>query len=86
MTVPQTQSVKERAADDADQSNGAECTPPEPAVTHRLATELPADLLDQAGELLDWLIGYAFDTLEASRLTLRVTPGAAPSHLPPAVL
>jgi hypothetical protein len=35
--------------------------------------ELPADVLDPQGELLDWVIGYSFDTLDAAQLTLRVT-------------
>jgi hypothetical protein len=44
--------------------------------------ELPADVLDSEGELLDWVIGYAFDTLDATQLTLRVTMGGgAPGRL-----
>jgi hypothetical protein len=43
--------------------------------------ELPADVLDLQGELLDRVIGYAFDTLNASQLTLQVTVDALPSHL-----
>ena len=39
--------------------------------------ELPRDLLDEQGQLLDWVIGYAFDTLEARHLDLRIV---APSH------
>jgi hypothetical protein len=38
--------------------------------------ELPVDVLDSEGELLDWVIGYAFDTLDAAQLTLRITVGA----------
>jgi hypothetical protein len=34
--------------------------------------ELPQDLLDEQGQLLDWVIGYAFDTLEAHHLDLRI--------------
>ena len=40
--------------------------------------ELPADVLDGEGELLDWVIGYAFDTLDAAQLTLRVTATGIP--------
>ena len=44
--------------------------------------ELSADVLDSDGELLDWVMGYAFDTLDAAQLTLRVTVGAgAPGRL-----
>ena len=35
--------------------------------------ELCSPLLDDDGALIDWLIGFAFDTLGASRLELRVT-------------
>jgi hypothetical protein len=41
--------------------------------------ELPVDVLDSEGELLDWVIGYAFDTLDATQLTLRVTVGTGAS-------
>ena len=34
--------------------------------------ELPQDLLDEQGQLLDWVIGYAFDTLAARHLDLRI--------------
>ena len=55
---------------------------PDPNRPHQVAdaaglrtyrAELPADVLDSEGEFLDWVIGYAFDTLDAARLTLRVT-------------
>jgi hypothetical protein len=45
--------------------------------TYRL--DLPADALDSEGELLDWVIGYAFDTLDATLLTLRVTVASGTS-------
>jgi hypothetical protein len=38
--------------------------------------ELPLDLLDEQGELLDWVIGFAFDTLAARHLDLRIVAGA----------
>jgi quercetin dioxygenase-like cupin family protein len=38
----------------------------------RYCAEVSYDLLDQQGELLDWLIGIAFDTLDAHVLDLRV--------------
>ncbi len=38
--------------------------------------ELPLDLLDEGGQLLDWVIGFAFDTLAARHLDLRITAGA----------
>jgi hypothetical protein len=34
--------------------------------------ELSLDLLDEQGSLLDWVIGYAFDTLHARHLDLRI--------------
>jgi len=37
--------------------------------------ELPLDLLDEEGQLLDWVIGFAFDTLEACHLDLRIVAG-----------
>jgi hypothetical protein len=36
--------------------------------------ELAQDLLDEQGQLLDWLIGFAFDTLGTRVLDLRVVP------------
>ena len=38
--------------------------------------ELPSDLLDTHGQLIDRVISFAFDTLGASRLDLRVTPSS----------
>jgi hypothetical protein len=39
--------------------------------------EVPSDVLDEAGEMIDWLITYTFDTLGARHLELRVKPDAA---------
>jgi hypothetical protein len=39
--------------------------------------ELTQDLLDEQGQMLDWVIGYAFDTLDAQHLDLRIV---AASH------
>ena len=36
--------------------------------------ELAQDLLDEQGQLIDWLIGFAFDTLQTRVLDLRVVP------------
>ena len=36
--------------------------------------ELAQDLLDEQGQLIDWLIGFAFDTLGTRVLDLRVVP------------
>jgi hypothetical protein len=36
--------------------------------------ELAHNLLDEQGQLLDWLIGYVFDTLGTRVLDLRVVP------------
>jgi hypothetical protein len=38
--------------------------------------EVPSDTLDEDGEVIDWLIGYTFDTLGASHLDLRVVSSA----------
>ena len=38
--------------------------------------ELSSDLLDSHGQLIDRVISFAFDTLGASRLDLRVTPSS----------
>ena len=40
--------------------------------------ELAQELLDEQGQLLDWLIGFAFDTLGTRVLDLRVVP---PEHI-----
>ena len=39
-------------------------------------TELSSDQLDIHGQLLDQVISFAFDTLGARRLDLRVTPAS----------
>lgn len=52
--------------------------PPRAALRRSFHAEVSADLLDPQGELIDWLIGYAFDTLDVTQLTLRVTSGATP--------
>ena len=36
--------------------------------------ELAQDLLDEQGQLIDWLIGFAFETLGTRVLDLRVVP------------
>jgi hypothetical protein len=36
--------------------------------------EVAQDLLDEQGRLIDWLIGFAFDTLEMRVLDLRIVP------------
>ena len=36
--------------------------------------ELAQDLLDEQGQLIDWLIGFVFDTLGARSLDLRFVP------------
>ena len=36
--------------------------------------ELAQELLDEQGQLIDWLIGFVFDTLGARALDLRVVP------------
>jgi hypothetical protein len=38
--------------------------------------ELPLELLDEQGVLLDWLIDFTFDTLGADHLELRITDSA----------
>jgi hypothetical protein len=40
--------------------------------------ELAQDLLDEQGQLIDWLIGFAFETLGTRVLDLRVVP---PEHI-----
>jgi hypothetical protein len=41
--------------------------------------ELSSDQLDSYAQLLDQVISFAFDTLGASRLDLRVTPSRFPA-------
>jgi len=40
--------------------------------SHRV--EIGRDLLDEQGQLIDWLIGFAFDILGTRVLDLRVVP------------
>ena len=40
----------------------------------RYHAELPSDLLDEQGQLIDRLIDFVFETLEISHLDLRVGP------------
>ena len=48
-----------------------------PAVSQQTYyVELPAELLDDQGNLLDSLIGFTLDTLHVQHLDLRVTPKA----------
>jgi hypothetical protein len=42
----------------------------DPLRVYRAAME--GDLLDEHGQLLDWLIGFAFDTLDAVCLDIQV--------------
>jgi hypothetical protein len=49
----------------------------QPIALQSYCVELTRDLLDEQGQLLDWVIGYAFDTLEARHLDLRIV---AASH------
>jgi hypothetical protein len=46
-----------------------------PVALGRYAAELSLDILDEDGRLLDWVIGFAFDTLEAHHLDLRIVAG-----------
>ena len=52
----------------------------QPAPLSSYQVELPLDALDEQGQLLDWVIGFAFDTLDARRLDMRIV--AAPETLP----
>ena len=47
------------------------------AALGRYRVEVPSDVLDEAGEMIDWLIAYTFDTLGARHLELRVKPDTA---------
>jgi hypothetical protein len=47
----------------------------------RYAAELPLDVLDEDGSLLDWVIGFVFDTLEAHHLDLRIVAGTCSTGL-----
>lgn len=41
--------------------------------------DLPLDALDEQGQLLDWVIGFAFDTLDARHLDVRIVPAPSTS-------
>ena len=45
-----------------------------PVDVRRYQAELSSDLLDQRGQILDAMIGFAFDTLDAYHLDLVLTP------------
>jgi hypothetical protein len=47
---------------------------PEKGWCGRYRVEVSADLLDEQGSTIDWLIGLAFDTLGALHLDVRVHP------------
>jgi hypothetical protein len=47
-----------------------------PGALQSYRVELPHDLLDEEGQLLEWVIGYAFDTLDAQHLDLRIVAAA----------
>jgi hypothetical protein len=42
------------------------------AALRSYSVELPLDALDTEGNTLDWVIGFAFETLEAQHLDLRI--------------
>ena len=42
--------------------------------------ELPLALLDEQGNTLEWVIGFAFDTLDAHHLDLRIVADACSSN------
>ena len=44
----------------------------QPIVAQSYGVDLPHDLLDEQGQLVDWVIHYAFDTLGARHLDLRI--------------
>ena len=47
-------------------------------IPERYYTEVPGDLLDERGQLLDRVIGFAFDILGVHHLDVRVVPGVSP--------
>jgi hypothetical protein len=47
-----------------------------PPAARSYRVELPLDLLDEQGNTLDWVIGFAFDTLDARHLDLRIVADA----------
>jgi hypothetical protein len=50
-----------------------------PATPQNYQIDLPLRLLDEQGNLLDWVIGFAFDTLDARHLDLRIVAGTCSS-------
>jgi hypothetical protein len=40
--------------------------------------DLPQELLDEDGSLLDWVLDFAFETLGARHLDLRIVAGTCP--------
>src|SRR5262245_65469106 len=61
---------KQRADDQKRMLGTAPIQPLMPLQSYQV--ELPQDLLDEQGQLLDWVIGYAFDTLaEIGRASCR---------------
>jgi hypothetical protein len=52
----------------------------QPTVLRSYRIELAQDLLDEQGQLLDWVIGYAFETLEARHLDLRIVAASPMTH------
>ena len=46
-------------------------------VPERYYTEVPGDLLDEQGQLLDRVIGFAFDILGVRHLDVRVVPAVS---------
>lgn len=53
------------------------------ALRQNYRIELAHDLLDEQGQLIDWLISFAFDTLGTHVLDLRVVPSEH-NQIPPA--
>lgn len=47
--------------------------------------EVPSELLDQQGQIIDGLIGFAFDILDARYLDVRVLPAVEVADGPPSV-
>jgi hypothetical protein len=60
----------------ADSNNGRPGTTAadQGAAPRSCRVELPLNLLDEQDSLLDWVIGFAFDTLQAQHLDLRIVP------------
>ena len=57
--------------------NSAQPEPAYPLAAPRsYQIDLPQDWLDEQGNLLDWVIGFAFDTLDARHLDLRIVANA----------